>query len=82
MFVSFISSASVLRPLWVAAPVAAMAYPLPLVAFHRAEVAIEGGTGPVAWAVAALSLALAFAVVQIGGWNRLMIASRTPAQAP
>lgn len=48
-----------LQPLWFIAPLAAMAYPLPLIAFHSAVEAARAGGG-LAVTAAALSLAVAF----------------------
>lgn len=60
---------------WLAAPLAAIVYPLPLAAFHAAVVAIDGGGGPLAWVAAAGALLLAFAVPAIG----LLVAARLSA---
>lgn len=53
------------RCVWVAAPLAAAFYPLPLVAFHAAESVAKLGSGIVseaAWTAAGLALAAAFSV--------------------
>lgn len=54
-----------LQPLLFAAPLAATAYPLPLIAFHNTIEAMRANGGGVAMAAAALSLALAFAAPAI-----------------
>ncbi len=70
------------RPLWFAAPLAAMAYPLPLAAFHAAVGRIEGGGGPAAWAGAGVSLPLAFLVPVIALLAAMRLAAIvSPSQA-
>lgn len=54
-----------LRPLWFIAPLAAMAYPLPLIAFHSAMEAARAAGGGISLAVAAWSLTVAFAAPAI-----------------
>ncbi|MBY6242281.1 hypothetical protein [Methylosinus sp. Sm6] len=54
-----------LQPLWFIAPLAAMTYPLPLIAFHSAIEAARAAGGGLALAAAALSLAAAFAAPAI-----------------
>lgn len=49
------------RPLWFVAPLSAMAYPVTLIAFHKAVGMLEAGGGGIALAGAVLSLLAAFA---------------------
>ena len=57
-----------LRAVWLMPPIAAALYPLSLVGFHDAVVAISGVDSPWYWAGAAAGLALAFSVPLLALW--------------
>lgn len=63
-----------LKPSWLIAPLAAMAYPLPLVAFHGAAESARASGDGIFFAAAALLLAAAFAapLIALAGATRLL----------